>query len=643
MQTDSMLSLVDRWYDSNNPEVSIVVLNWNKAQLTMECLKSLFEHTQGSRYEVIVVDNGSRAEEFALLSEYKGPHSLLRLSVNRFFGEGNNLGAELAKGEFVVFMNNDVTVTPNWLSPLVDVFHVHPECGAAGPKFVYPSGLLQEAGALLDEDGDSVQIGKFQDPASARFNRMRVVDYVSAACVVMRKKIFDDVLGFDFVYEPAYYEDVDLCLKIGVLGLKTFYVPNSYIVHHENATTADPSNGLNLRSLVQINRSKFVDRWTHFLKTGRHREGPWPSARRITTASDEGRPSAAIYTLYAINGGEATRHLFSIIDALTTIGYRVSLITPERVSYLRVSQIADLMGLQLTNVTLMHVKDVGPQSSFGVFIAIGGEGVPRIEALGVKSFYWSRSSFLSTVEVDQSDDWSSGYKSVIVSSDAASADLADQRTRLHFPDACITAIKPAVEPLNFSPKTLRTNIVAEGQFIFGAGSNRQDMMIRVFRRLIESGFVAELHLVGSLLPEPRHREFFIECKRLAQGLPVHFHVDASRRTLDTIYQSASVYWHGALRGRGTLEYETLGISAIEAMSAGAIPLAAVESAHVFNLQHGLNGFKFDSEDELVGFTQQIFDETDDAIEQMSSRARSEALRFSKGLFTDGLRSLLRDG
>ena len=641
MQTDSMPSLVDRWYDSNNPEVSIVVLNWNKAQLTIECLKSLFEHSQGSRYEVIVVDNGSRAEEFAALSEYEGPHRLLRLGVNRFFGEGNNLGAELAKGEFVMFMNNDVTVTPNWLSPLVDVFHFYPECGAAGPKFVYPSGLLQEAGALLDEDGDSVQIGKFQDPASARFNRMRVVDYVSAACVVMRKKIFDDVLGFDFVYEPAYYEDADLCLKIGVLGLKTFYVPNSYIVHHENATTADPSNGLNLSSLVHINRSKFVARWTHFLKTGRHREDRRPAARRVVAASDEGRSGAAIYTPYAINGGEATRHLFSIIDALTTIGYQVSLITPERVSYLRVSQIADLMGLQLPNVALMDVKDVGPQSSFSVFIAIGGEGTPPIEALGIENFYWCGSSFLSAVEVNQSDDWLSGYQSVIVSSDAAGADLAGRRTRLHFPDACIIPIKPAVEPLNFSSKTLRTNIVAEGQFIFGAGSNRQDMMIRAFRRLIESGFAAELHLVGSLLPESQHREFFIECKRTAEGLPVHFHVDASRKTLDLIYRDASVYWHGALRGVGTQAYETLGISAIEAMSAGAIPLAAIESARVFNLKHRLNGFEFNSEDELVGFTQQIFNETDGAIELMRSRARSEAMRFSKGSLTDSLRSLLR--
>jgi glycosyltransferase involved in cell wall biosynthesis len=247
---------------------------------------------------------------------------------------------------------------------------------------------------------------------------------------------------------------------------------------------------------------------------------------------------------------------------------------------------------------------------------------------------------LSTIEVNQSYDWLSGYKGVIVSSDAASADLVGERTRLHFPDANITAIKPAVEPLNFSPKTLRTNIVTEGQFVFGAGSNRQDMMIRAFRRLVESGFAAELHLVGSLLPESRHREFFIECKRIAEGLPVHFHVDASRTTLDSIYQSASVYWHGAPRGTGAQEYETLGISAIEAMSAGAIPFAAIESAHVFNLQHGLNGFEFDSEDELVEFTQQIFDETDDAIEQMRSGARSEAARFSKGLFTDRLRSLL---
>lgn len=257
------------WYNESNPQVSIIILNYNKSKLTIECLQSLWENTQGYSYEIIVVDNGSRAEEFNMLAKFAGTYKLLRLEINRFFGEGNNIAVDLAQGEFLLFMNNDVTVMPNWLPPLMRAFATYPDCGAAGPKFVFPNGLLQEAGALIDEQGESIQIGIFQDPDVPHFNCGRVVDYVSAATLLMQKKMFDDVLGFDFIYEPAYYEDVDLCFKIGQLGFKTYYVPESCVIHHANATTSD-SFGTHISDIIEINRKKFVSRWAAYLKTGIH-------------------------------------------------------------------------------------------------------------------------------------------------------------------------------------------------------------------------------------------------------------------------------------------------------------------------------------------------------------------------------------
>jgi glycosyltransferase involved in cell wall biosynthesis len=449
---------------------------------------------------------------------------------------------------------------------------------------------------------------------------MRVVDYVSAACVIMRKKIFDDVLGFDFVYEPAYYEDVDLCLKIGALGLKTFYVPDSYIVHYENATTADPSNGLNLSSLVQVNRSKFVDRWTHFLKTGRHREGPRPLVRRVTGASDEGRPSAAIYTPYAINAGEATRHVFSIVDALVTIGYRVSLITPERVSYLRVSQIADLMGLEkLLAFDLETVKEA--RAPLDVLITVGGEGAGPLIALAKRSFYL----------VDRRIESLPRYQGVIVSSDA---DAETARNDPHFHGVDVHTIRPAVRLLAFSEKISKTTIVSEGQFVAGARSNGQDRMIRAFRRLVESGHKAELHLVGSLLPESQHRDYFLECKRMAEGLPVHFHMDVSREKRDSIFESALLYWHGG-------NHEQIGLSVIEAMSAGAIPIVAQRGLGAFDVRDGINGFHFDSEDELVRLSHRVFDQTDEITNEMRAAARTASEGFSREVCVRDWHSLLQ--
>lgn len=606
--------LLSQWYDAVNPLVSIVVLNWNKAHLTIECLKSLYHHTHGERYEIIVVDNGSRADEFAALSAFDGVHTVLRLDVNRFFGEGNNLGAELAKGKFVMFMNNDVTVTPNWLFPLIQTFRTQPDCGVAGPKFVYPHGMLQEAGALLDEDGDAVQIGKFQDPALPRFNRSRVVDYVSAACVVLRKEHFDQVLGFDFIYEPAYYEDVDLCMKIGELGLKTYYVPDACVVHHENATTADPGNGLNLRGLVDINRGKFVRRWNGFLKSARH--GHARLSVRKSTKVPMGRPTAAVFTANRIDTGEPTRHVFSILDALDALGYTPWLLTLERVSSVRIEQIASLTGIALPTIELGTVKERNATASYDVFIAMEYHAAERIDPLGSANYYWTAS--------DPED--AAGYQGVVLNS--GKSEIADT-----------VVIKPAVPQLTGIESKSRKIILSEGRFISGDGSNRQDMLIRALRQLIESGVAAELHLVGSLLPESIHRDFFLSCEKLAEGLPVRFHIDAPPDERASLYGEAFIYWHAAQPCKDTGMSETLGLSALRAMSGGAIPIVASDTSPVFAVA---DPFRFADEHELAQLTQRFIDEPEAALCSTRLDAQAAAREFSANTFMTELGSFLNE-
>ena len=107
------------WYREDAPAVSLIILNFNKSHLTAECLRSVWRHTEGYPYEIVVVDNGSDTEDFAALTAISGPFRLVRLQTNRFFGEGNNIGAESARADLVCFMNNDIIVTPHWLEPLM--------------------------------------------------------------------------------------------------------------------------------------------------------------------------------------------------------------------------------------------------------------------------------------------------------------------------------------------------------------------------------------------------------------------------------------------------------------------------------------------------------------------------------------------
>ena len=149
------------WYDPIEPEVSIIILNLEKAELTKKCLEYISSHTCGRRYEVVVVDNGSSPEDFRKLAELEGNFHLVRLSANRFFGEGNNIGAERSKGKYLVFLNNDAFVTAGWLSPLIDLLERDDSLGGVGPRFLYPDGRLQEAGAFIDENGVAVQVRKY--------------------------------------------------------------------------------------------------------------------------------------------------------------------------------------------------------------------------------------------------------------------------------------------------------------------------------------------------------------------------------------------------------------------------------------------------------------------------------------------------
>ena len=136
------------WYDPTAPAVSIIILNLNKSGLTRQCLREVWRYTEGHTYEIIVVDNGSKPEEFSKLADTPGLFKLIRLPVNRYFGEGNNIGVEASRGRYLVFLNNDAFVSKGWLEPLISTFGNEPNVGGVGPRMVYPDGRLQEAGAF---------------------------------------------------------------------------------------------------------------------------------------------------------------------------------------------------------------------------------------------------------------------------------------------------------------------------------------------------------------------------------------------------------------------------------------------------------------------------------------------------------------
>ena len=212
-----------------DPAVSVVMVTHGGLDWTLKALDALQRHTP-EPFEAIVVDNaspGGLADRLA--AEVEGLE-LVRNAENRGFGPACNQGAERARGPVLAFVNSDALVHPGWLAPLLSALE-RPGVVAAAPRLLNEDGTLQEAGALVGRGGRTAAYGEGGDPAELAYSFPRVVDYASAACLLVERAAFEEAGGFDPVYAPAYYEDSDLCLRLAAAGGRVVYEPASSATH----------------------------------------------------------------------------------------------------------------------------------------------------------------------------------------------------------------------------------------------------------------------------------------------------------------------------------------------------------------------------------------------------------------------------
>jgi GT2 family glycosyltransferase/glycosyltransferase involved in cell wall biosynthesis len=248
-----------KFAQQSQPEVSIIIPVFNQSSFTLACLAAVQEHTGDLAYEVIVVDDHSTDNTREVIGGIPGL-IYLHVETNSGFIASCNRGAAAARGKFLVFLNNDTTVTQGWLSALRETFEFEPQAGLVGSKLVYPDGRLQEAGGIIWRDGSGWNRGKFQDPTKPEFNYLREVDYCSAASLMIPATLFAELGGFDPKYAPAYYEDTDLAFKVRQSGRKVLYQPLSVVLHHEGITSGtDISSGT--KKYQEVNRATFTSAW----------------------------------------------------------------------------------------------------------------------------------------------------------------------------------------------------------------------------------------------------------------------------------------------------------------------------------------------------------------------------------------------
>jgi len=260
------------------PTASIVVPAFNQIGFTLQCLSALSQSADRCSFEVIVVDDASSDDTADRLQAIRGLR-YVRNSENLGFVGSCNAGAAQARGEYLVFLNNDTVAQPGWLDALLATFVRHPDTGLAGSQLVYPDGRLQEAGGIVFADGSGWNYGRYQDPADPRFGFVREVDYCSGAAIALSRALFESLGGFDPRYSPAYYEDVDLAMRVREHGLKVRYQPASVVVHFEGSTAGtDTTQGI--KAYQVSNQHKFVERWRAVLER-RHAPAQTPADRAI--------------------------------------------------------------------------------------------------------------------------------------------------------------------------------------------------------------------------------------------------------------------------------------------------------------------------------------------------------------------------
>jgi GT2 family glycosyltransferase/glycosyltransferase involved in cell wall biosynthesis len=314
--------------------VSIVIPTFNNLELTRQCLDAIERTTGGVGHEVIVVDNASSDDTPAFLraAEQAGRVRVVLNDENLGFSRACNQGAELARAEFVLFLNNDTIPHAGWLEGMLASADSDPTIGITGAKLLYDNGTIQHAGVVCgSRDGDPFPYHVYLcQPADApHVNREREFQMVTGACLMIRRELLERIGGFDEGYTNGH-EDLDLCLRAREAGSRVVYSPDSVVTHLESRTKRligleNFHYNKGVDNEEARGRRRFLERWGATLEIDDQR----------ILAEDAAAPDRGLHVVFTMYGwedeGGGTILPRQMAKALVRRGHRVTVIsTPPR-------------------------------------------------------------------------------------------------------------------------------------------------------------------------------------------------------------------------------------------------------------------------------------------------------------------------
>ncbi len=226
------------------PVLSVIMVVFNRFELTMRALASLRQNFSGAM-DLVVVDNGS-TDETRRLGDFVLGAKIIRAESNLGFLCGANLGLAQVSAPVLLYLNNDIEIGYGAVALALRRLESATEIGAVGGKIIRTNGKLQEAGSILWNEGTAVGYMRDASPLVPEANFVREVDFCSAVFLLCRTALVRDLGGFDEGFAPAYYEDVDLCVRMIISGFRVVYDPAVSVTHLEfgSASTAEASMAL---------------------------------------------------------------------------------------------------------------------------------------------------------------------------------------------------------------------------------------------------------------------------------------------------------------------------------------------------------------------------------------------------------------
>ena len=629
------------WYDAEAPQAGIVIVNRDDPDLTKKCLDQVWLHTSGYSYEVVLVDNGSSDQSFADLTPIDGPCTLVRLNKSRSLGEANNIGVERSRAPVLIFLGNDVMVTQGWLAPLLDVLREVPGAGAVGPRLARPDGQVAAAGFFIDAAGELHQASQESKFDHESATDAPIVDYVPSTCLAVSRTAFEAAGGFDLLFEATPFEDIDLCLKLRLLGKTVHVCSRSTVLRTTETRRQDDENA------DGSSRQNFADRWGAWLDA--REKGDDEAVRRsllanlsarqpTTKQKPQGRSAVVFVTPHDLVPGGGERYILAAASALAK-SFDVYVASKEPYSNVRLVHLERELGLDLSNVALITQAQIPALQRVEHCFVLGNELVPDRPGMARKNTYICQ--FPKPVAPDDLAARRRNLESfdkVIVYSHFVQEHVERGLAAAKLPRLPIEIVYPPVRLIASDAAIKRSEppfkIILIGRF-FAGHSKRHDVAIQAFGKLCERGARAELHLIGSVPYRLLHSPRLARLQQAAAGLPVSFHINAPRNLVDRLISEASLYWHAAGfdvdPNQHPEQCEHFGISILEAMSGGCVPLVCDNGGPTEFITEGKSGFFYVTIDELVEKSERVL--SDQALfRKLSEEARQRALDFSDPAF-----------